>query len=102
MTKRVTVLGETGLLGHMLINVLRVSSQFEVTTANRDNWLGAIYSLREGDYLVNALGRVPQRGTDAATMLRVNAKFPHELAKNCEIRGAKMLHLSSDCCYAGD
>ncbi len=55
------------------------------------------------DVVLNAVGVVKQldAAADPATAIRINALFPHELAKAVRERGARLIHFSTDCVFAG-
>jgi dTDP-4-dehydrorhamnose reductase len=53
--------------------------------------------------VINCVGLIKQRdeARDEALTLRVNAEFPHRLAKRCGEAGARLIHFSTDCIFAG-
>ncbi len=54
--------------------------------------------------VVNAIGIIKQLDAARAAIpsIRVNALFPHELATACASRGARLIHISTDCVFSGD
>jgi dTDP-4-dehydrorhamnose reductase len=54
------------------------------------------------DAVVNCIGIVKQAVDDPAPAIRVNALFPHELAAACRERGARLIHVSTDCVFSGE
>lgn len=126
MKKRVLVLGADGMLGHQLFLGLR--GNFDVVGSVRSEQEGvAAYGLfdktntvfgrdmaSEGTLLrtldevapqivVNAVGIVKQRpiSTDVLQSLELNALLPHRLARACGERGIRLVHMSTDCVFAG-
>jgi dTDP-4-dehydrorhamnose reductase len=55
------------------------------------------------DVAVNCVGIVKQSGEakDAARMIEVNSLYPHRLARACEERGVRLIHVSTDCVFSG-
>ena len=55
------------------------------------------------DVAVNCVGIVKQsdEAGDAARMIEVNSLFPHRLARVCEGRGVRLIHVSTDCVFSG-
>ena len=53
--------------------------------------------------MINCVGLIKQRdeASDEALAVRVNAEFPHRLAKRCGETGARLIHFSTDCVFAG-
>ena len=124
---RVLVLGGTGMLGHVLWG--ECSERFDALATVRSDEIprraaGVLDPERTltgvrledeatvadaldraaPDVVVNCIGLVKQRpeAADAAALVRANALFPHELAAACERRGARLVHVSTDCVFAGD
>jgi dTDP-4-dehydrorhamnose reductase len=50
---------------------------------------------------VNCIGVVKQVVDDPVTTIRTNSLFPHELAAACRGRGARLIHVSTDCVFSG-
>ena len=60
-------------------------------------------SAAKPDVVINAVGIVKQRrDADSATAtIAVNALLPHRLADRCTAAGARLVHISTDCVFAG-
>ena len=124
---KVLVLGATGMLGHKIVQ--RWAERSETFATVRDpasHWCshplfadadrligsvdatdgaavhGAIGRLRP-DVVVNCIGIVKQRAaaSDAIPSIRVNALFPHLLARQCAELGCRLIHISTDCVFSG-
>lgn len=121
---RVLVLGGTGMLGHVLWRTC--SERFDAyATVRADEPAGAATELldsdrtvtgvrveepgsvaraldeTQADAVVNCIGVVKQAVDDPAVAIRANALFPHELAAACRERGARLIHISTDCVFSG-
>lgn len=125
-SKRVLILGGTGMLGHKVWLTFR--NQFDTTvtlrkpfekyshlkifdpartfsgidTDNKEE-LKKIFKKTKPDFVINAIGVVVQlpEAKDPITTLKVNALWPHELEKICLPFGAKLIHISTDCVFSG-
>jgi dTDP-4-dehydrorhamnose reductase len=55
------------------------------------------------DVVVNAIGIVKQldAAADPVISIEMNALFPHRLARLTAARGARLIHISTDCVYTG-
>ncbi|MCL2652256.1 MAG: SDR family oxidoreductase [Propionibacteriaceae bacterium] len=55
------------------------------------------------DVVLNAVGVVKQRpaARDAVESIAVNSLWPHVLAGFCDTRGARLIHVSTDCVFSG-
>ncbi len=118
----VLVLGATGMLGHVVADHF-VTAGFEVhasirrcSLADRLNPgmdlhdydatcepVAALVDSIRPNTVVNCIGLVKQ--LDAASeplpAIRLNALFPHEAALACEMAGARLVHISTDCVFSG-
>lgn len=128
MTRRVLVLGVTGMLGHALMRELsaapeldvygsarstkdpteffpaevaaRITSGVDVTALDR---LRRLLENIRPDVVVNAVGLIKQMPEirDAVCAVTINALFPHLLAQECAQRDIRLIHVSTDCVFSG-
>jgi dTDP-4-dehydrorhamnose reductase len=125
---RVLVIGGSGMLGHKLCQLLpELDLQVTATvrrsagfTAQFPAVFGRTQVLAEVDVLdeerlaqvigeaqpnsvVNCAGIVKQLAAahDPLLSVGVNAYLPHKLASLCASRGCRLIHISSDCVFAG-
>lgn len=127
---RVLVLGATGMLGHKLVQVLGGRGHTVIGTIRGDSIpdtpaaraalagaseiLTDVDVLDEGalaqafqkaapDLVVNAIGLIKQLelARDPISSITVNSLLPHRIAKLCVEGGARLVHLSTDCVFAG-
>jgi dTDP-4-dehydrorhamnose reductase len=120
----VLVLGGNGMLGHRLARHLSDAHDVTVTVRERDARLAVLLpgvdqragvradefeSVRRAvhdtrpDAVVNCIGIVKQRDEArlAIPSIAVNALFPHLLAQLCQEVGLRLVHVSTDCVFAG-
>lgn len=123
---KILVVGGNGMLGHALLRSwssahdVRVTlrrpkrdyerfgmfseenSFFDVDVRNMESVGNIIRHLRP-DIVVNAVGIIKQRAESkqAVVAIYTNALFPHLLAECCELHGARVIHLSTDCVFSG-
>ncbi len=55
------------------------------------------------DVVINCVGVVKQlsSSSDPLVALPLNSLLPHRLASICKVRGARLIHLSTDCVFSG-
>lgn len=55
------------------------------------------------DLVVNAIGVVKQAPevADQVATVRINSLLPHQLARECDAVGARLVHVSTDCVFSG-
>jgi dTDP-4-dehydrorhamnose reductase len=55
------------------------------------------------EVVINCVGLVKQHtlANDFAAAIRINALLPHRLAKLCQLAEARLIHISTDCVFAG-
>ncbi len=127
-TKRVLILGATGMLGHVAFSQLAGRSGLEVygTVEGRreaGRWFGpdlldkclgnvdgfnfdsiikAMAEVRP-EVVLNFIGVIKQSalGQEPFTSIYLNALLPHRLAQVCRLAGARLIHLSTDCVFDG-
>ncbi|WP_419737151.1 dTDP-4-dehydrorhamnose reductase family protein [Pseudomonas sp. COR18] len=124
---KVLVLGVTGMLGHAVFRVFGGDAQHEVwgtmrnasalrhfpendharlltgvDVLDQDALLAALSKVRP-DVIINCVGLIKQLADaqDPLTALPINAMLPHRLARFCELMGARLIHVSTDCVFSG-
>jgi dTDP-4-dehydrorhamnose reductase len=123
---RLLILGGSGMLGHQLWRGLHAQHDTWVTLRRPvadfaahnlfdeakaiqfdditdDTALERALGQAKPEAVINCVGIIKQRdeASDEALTLRVNAEFPHRLAKRCGAAGARLIHFSTDCIFAG-
>ena len=75
----------------------------QVDDITNDTTLGQALDQAQPEAVINCVGLIKQhhKATDEALMRRVNAEFPHCLAKHCASLGIRLIHFSTDCVFAG-
>ena len=123
---RVLVFGGTGMLGHKVAQVL--SEDFETAATVRHGvpefTAGEVFGktrLLEGvfaedetsvagvikdfkpDVAINCIGAVPrsEQGGNSIEAIKLNTLFPLQLARMCGNDGVRLIHISTDCVFAG-
>lgn len=123
---RILILGGDGMLGHRLFRHFRDRYETRVTL-RQDLQAYAAHGLFHApdcyagtdvrstarlmevlaDFtphaVVNAVGIVKQRSsaTEAIPSIEINSLLPHRLALACRMLGARFVHMSTDCVFAG-
>ncbi len=123
---RLLILGGSGMLGHQLWRGLHAQHDTWVTLRRPvadfaahnlfdeakaiqadditdDESLGRALDQANPEAVINCVGLIKQRdeASDEALTSRVNADFPHRLAKHCGKVGARLIHFSTDCVFSG-
>jgi len=124
---RVLVLGASGMLGNAMARVLFEYEGLEVfgTTRSSDverffpakiserlitgidvgncDALANVFSRVRPNVVINCIGLIKQlaEASDPLHSLPVNALLPHRLARLCELTGARLVHISTDCVFSG-
>jgi len=127
-TKKILILGAAGMSGSALIRYFssdvnftvygsvktsNLVRQLEARTPNaqiissinveNQDCLTRLFDSVKPDFVVNCVGIVKQlpQSNDPLAVLPINSLLPHRLARLCEIVGARLVHLSSDCVFSG-
>lgn len=124
---RVLVLGVTGMLGHMVFQLLQANQTIEAWGTLRsatglndfpsqthlklihgldvidEASLLMVFERVKPDVVINCIGVIKQLASanDPLTVLPINALLPHRLAKMCAISSARLIHISTDCVFSG-
>lgn len=124
---KLLVLGATGMLGNAMLRVFAASPGYSaegsarssagvrllpeplragvhtgVDVENVDALAGLLGRVRP-QVVVNCIGLVKQlaEADDPLAALPVNALLPHRLSRLCALVGARLVHVSTDCVFAG-
>ena len=125
---KILVLGASGMLGNAMIRVMSEQTDWKVYGTIRsesskrffsaniaerllpgvdveqhDSLMQAFISVRP-DVVINCVGLIKQLADaeDPLLAIPINSLLPHRLAKLCELTGARLVHMSTDCVFAGD
>jgi dTDP-4-dehydrorhamnose reductase len=126
---RVVVLGASGMLGSMLVDVLARDQGLAVTGTVRDEaslrrgqerlpqvrWTAcdaqpevaeSLDALEGHDWVVNAIGITKpfikdDNPAQVERAVRINALLPHQIARRAEEVGASVLQIATDCVFSG-
>jgi dTDP-4-dehydrorhamnose reductase len=106
---KIFVFGSTGMLGTYVSKYFS-NKGYEVVPISRKNIditkitdkMLMDSTISKGDVVINCAGLIKQRsGTTEYDFIKINTMFPHMLAMACEAKGAKLIHVSTDCCFDG-
>jgi dTDP-4-dehydrorhamnose reductase len=73
-----------------------------VDVGNPDT-LEALFRQVKPEAVVNCIGIIKQlkEAKDPMLSLAINSVLPHRIARLCDLTGARMIHISTDCVFAG-
>lgn len=124
---RVLVLGASGMLGNAMFRVLSQGTGLEVFGTARSGSVRRFFAPEAGQRIiagvdvenldalarvfaevkpqvvVNCIGLIKQLADadDPLQALPINAMLPHRMARLCELGGARLVHVSTDCVFTG-
>jgi len=125
---RVLVFGASGMLGNAMVRVLNESADLEIygtlrcgdisayfppdfagrlisgiDAGSHASLVKAFHDVRP-DIVINCIGLVKQleESQDPLLAIPVNTLLPHQLAQLCDLGGARLVHISSDCVFSGE
>ena len=127
MTK-ILVLGGSGMLGSMVVDLLSRNGTFDVTATVRDGALAALFGARLPDaawrvfrfdgnpasvemldghaWIINAIGITKplirdDQPSEIERAIEVNARLPYLIGHLVRRSGARVLQIATDCVYSG-
>lgn len=124
---KVLVLGVSGMLGNAVLRVFAQGDAFSVVGSARstavlrllpvelrehvvcgvdvenNDSLVRLFALARPDVVINCIGLVKQlaEADDPLAAIPINSLLPHRLARFCDIAKARLIHMSTDCVFAG-
>lgn len=124
---KILILGASGMLGNAMMRVMAETGEHDVWgtaragTVNRHfsdqlgerilagvdvenaDVLSRVFAEVRPEVVVNCIGLVKQlaEADDPLMALPINAMLPHRLARLCDLIGARLVHVSTDCVFNG-
>lgn len=124
---KILVIGASGMLGNAMMRVLSKKADWRVYgTARSENakrlfnpviaehlFFGVdveqqdalikVFTLVRPEFVINCVGLVKQlaEAYDPLQAIPINALLPHRLARLCDLVGARLVHISTDCVFSG-
>ena len=124
---RVLVLGVSGMMGNAVFRVFAQSDEYSVMGSARSagvlrllpselreqvvcgvdventDSLMRLFALARPNVVINCIGLVKQlaEADDPLAAIPINALLPHRVARLCDVAGARLIHMSTDCVFAG-
>ncbi|MBK7023711.1 MAG: SDR family oxidoreductase [Sulfuritalea sp.] len=124
---KILILGATGMLGNAMIRILSENADWDVFGTIRSGSAGRFYSKGISEKLlagidaenqdslvsvfnrirpkvvINCIGLIKQlaEATDPFLALSINSVLPHRIARLCDLAGARLVHISTDCVFSG-
>ena len=124
---KVIVFGVSGMLGSAMFRALSLNSELDVFGTIRSNAsvksfpveihgklishvdvdshdsLVSVFGKIRPDIVVNCVGLVKQlsEANDPLVAVPINSLLPHRLAALCQVAGARLVHISTDCVFSG-
>jgi dTDP-4-dehydrorhamnose reductase len=110
------ILGANGMAGHMIAAYFRKHTPYELFVTSRDRIDGQIFldatdlnqiketvQKIEPDIIINCIGLLNEYAAfHQREAILVNSLLPHELMKQVESYGGKLIHISTDCVFSGN
>jgi dTDP-4-dehydrorhamnose reductase len=125
---KVLVLGASGLIGSTMFRVLNENKNWDVFGTVRDSAVKSFFPDSIGakllvgvdveyqdslarvllqirpDVVVNCVGLTKHKAEvhDPLVSIPINTLMPHRLAVLCQLAGARLIHISTDCVFSGE
>jgi dTDP-4-dehydrorhamnose reductase len=107
---KIVVLGSNGMLGHKMIERLRLHYSDVIGISRGDAGFDAMdfTSVRQvlesikPHVVINCIGLIKQRVQNPEQSIAINALLPHFLQRICMQLDAHLIHFSTDCVFSGE
>lgn len=115
--KKVLVLGSTGMLGHVLYNLLESNSKYHLYNVSFKKKLNSktaiidvsdfdrlkkYIEVNKPDFIVNCIGvLIKESNQNIKNAIYINAFLPHLLYELSNKINCKLIHISTDCVFSG-
>lgn len=118
MSKRILVLGSTGMLGHQVVKYFSEFDNYVVSdisfrsklrketivldVTNKEQFEECIANINP-DFVINCIGvLIKGANNDTSNAIYINAYLPHLLENIVKNVNAKLVHISTDCVFSGE
>ncbi|MBH0172862.1 SDR family oxidoreductase [Fictibacillus sp. 23RED33] len=112
---KIMILGANGMAGHMIASYFKTKTTHELLLTSRDGTEGHILldatnltqiaevvQHYKPDLIINGIGLLNEYAAiHQRDAILVNSLLPHELAKQLNGYGGKLIHISTDCVFSG-
>lgn len=124
---KILVLGVSGMLGNAVFRYCSEDNQHDVvgsarsdgvrrnfstelaqrivvgTDVDNQDSLALLFARVKPDVVINCVGLIKQLAdaNDPLQAIPINSLLPHRLARLCDIAGARLIHVSTDCVFSG-
>ena len=124
---KILVFGASGMIGSAMFRVLSSKGDWQVwgtlrsaafrhffsdkqqdklvasVDVEKNDTLVRLFARVKPDVVVNCIGLTKhhREAEDPLLALQLNAQLPHQMADFCEVAGARLIHVSTDCVFAG-
>lgn len=124
---KVLVFGASGMIGNALIRVLSEKKEWQVfgtlrsesakrffsptissnlmtgIDVDKHDTLARVFSQVKPDVVINCIGLTKhhKEADDPLLAIPINALLPHRMAEVCSVAGTRLVHVSTDCIFAG-
>lgn len=126
--QKILVLGASGMLGNSMLRLFSQCEGYEVIGSCRSatvlrylptelhdqvicgidveniDSLTGLFAQAKPDVVINCIGLVKQlaEASDPLAALPINSLLPHRLARLCQVAASRLIHISTDCVFAGN
>lgn len=124
---KILVLGVSGMLGNTVFRYFSENKKYEVigsarsssvlrafvpelankiilgTDVENSDALAYLFAIVKPNVVINCIGLIKQlaEANEPLQAIPINSLLPHRLARLCEIAGARLVHVSTDCVFSG-
>lgn len=113
--KRILILGDQGMAGHLLLLYIKETKKYRVFSTNHSGKNGSIrfdaldpkaiikiIKSVKPEIIINCIGLLVKESQERpADAIIINSFFPRFLESICEEYGFKLIHLSTNCVFSG-
>ena len=125
---KVFIIGANGMIGSAIFHIMSLKSDLDIFGSIRNNEFKKTFNSPQSnklisgldvdnldilvdtlnylrpDIVINCAGITKHKynSLDPLITIPINSLVPHKLAKSCNLIGAKLIHISTDCVFSGN